>query len=89
MPLYYLKCENCNKVKPILSNKFEEINEEKLTCKCGNKLEHQSKGPSTTMLERLDNGIMPRAVERYTDAEELFKKRHEEADPLAGRKNFS
>jgi hypothetical protein len=89
MPLFYLKCKKCNKIKPILENKFELISEEKLTCRCGEKLEHQSKGPSTTLLEHLDNGAMLKPVERYSDAEELFKKRHDEADPLAGQKNFS
>jgi hypothetical protein len=44
-------------------------------------------GPSTSIVERLDNGAMPKAVERYSDAERIFKERHEAADPLAGTKS--
>ena len=58
-------------------------------CKCGEIMNRQVKGPSTQTMERLDNGAMVRAVERYSDAERLLKDRHNNADSLAGQKNFS
>ena len=89
MPLFYLKCE-CGAIKPILANNFEKVTSEKTTClKCGKEMQWQGKGPSTSIMEKLDNGSMPRAVERYSDAEQVFKERHENADENAGKKNFS
>jgi len=32
---------------------------------------------------------MPRAVERYANAEEMYQERNRNADPEAGKKNFS
>jgi hypothetical protein len=31
-----------------------------------------STGPTTQVKEVLDNGLMPKAVERYTDAEKVY-----------------
>jgi hypothetical protein len=39
-------------------------------------------------MERLDNGAMPRAVERLADAERLYADRAAKADPLAGGAKF-
>jgi hypothetical protein len=43
-------------------------------------------GPSTSVMERLDNGSMVKSLERYADAEQIFKDRRDNADPLAGTK---
>jgi hypothetical protein len=86
VPYFKLHCE-CGHSKGKLGSSFEALTEEDLKCvKCGAKMSRKVKAPSTLIMERLDNGVMARAVERYSDAEELFKKRHEEADPLAGAK---
>jgi hypothetical protein len=45
-----------------------------------------SNGPSTRILEKLDNGSMVKALERYADAERIFQERHDNADELAGTK---
>jgi hypothetical protein len=54
------------------------------TCKCGCLMKRDTRGPSTHVKERLDNGCMVKALERYADAERIFQERHENADPLAG-----
>lgn len=38
-------------------------------------MERAPSGPSAQVKERLDNGVMKRAVERYKDAERLYKDR--------------
>jgi hypothetical protein len=43
-------------------------------------------GPSTSIVEKLDNGSMVKALERYSDAERIFNERHQNADPLASTK---
>lgn len=90
MPLFNLKCNQCNLIQRRLLSHFEVIKEVDFRCLCGGLFVKMNGGPSTQVMERLDNGAMPRAVERYTDAEELFKERHLNADPLAGtKKNYS
>lgn len=42
---------------------------------CGGTWQRDPTGPTTQKYERLDNGLMPRAVERPADAERLFKER--------------
>lgn len=37
--------------------------------------------PTTNVVERLDNGLMPRAVERPADAERLYHERAHADDP--------
>lgn len=54
-------------------------------CSCGRgKIRRAAVGPTTQALETLDNGAMPRAVTRLTDAERLHRDRAAGADPLAG-----
>jgi hypothetical protein len=56
-----------------------------LRCReCGGPLHRAGLGPSTQVVERLDNGLMPRALERLADAERLFEEREREADQMAG-----
>lgn len=51
---------------------------------CGGKIKRVVTGPSSQIMEKLDNGIMVKAVERLHNAEELFKERAKNADPLSG-----
>jgi hypothetical protein len=39
---------------------------------CGSILKREQKGPTTAVKEVIDNGVMVRQVERFSDAEELF-----------------
>lgn len=92
MPLYKTKCQKCGAHKSLLTMKFswEEIEESLKKCpSCEGELVRDGKGPSTSVKETLDNGAMPRAVERFADIEAMKRERIDKADPLAGKKNHS
>ena len=72
-----------------MGKSFTEINKEQLACKCGADMVHDEGGPGSTLMERLDNGFMPRAVNRIADIDRIMKDRKIKADPLAGKKNFT
>lgn len=55
--------------------------------RCGGKLVRDARGPTSVVMERLDNGAMVRTMERLADAERLTSERAREADPLAGTKH--
>lgn len=42
---------------------------------CGGKWVREPTGATSQVYERLDNGLMPKAVERPKDAERLYKER--------------
>lgn len=73
MPLYHFKCTKCEtEVKRILEPKQQN----EVTCKeCGSKLERLASGPSTQVMEKLDNGAMGKSIERLADAQRLFAER--------------
>lgn len=91
MPLFYGKCKDCDAEKKFLtvSGDFDTIDESKFVCKCGGLIVRNAKGPFTAIKEVLDNGCMPRAVERFEDIEEMKQERLRNADINAGRKNRS
>jgi hypothetical protein len=84
MALLNFRCE-CGETSRVFSNSCDPGFTTPV-CKCGSVMERDVKGPSTHVKERLDNGIMVKALERYSDAERIFKERHDNADPLAGTK---
>jgi len=43
--------------------------------KCKSPMKRNASGPTNQVYEQLDNGLMPRKVERLADAERLFKDR--------------
>lgn len=73
MPLYYFLCSDCGDQ----TRKLLEPSEAKVSppCKCGGDLKRDPHPPSNQVKETLDNGIMARKVERYSDAEELYRNR--------------
>ena len=85
MPLFNLSCKSCeNKTRKLAASAAEAIAAAG-KCECGGCCWFwAAKGPSTQTMERLDNGIMPRAVERLANAEELHHDRARNADPLSG-----
>lgn len=89
MPLYYGICKKCNvRVKILTLNlDWDNLPLKKKTCKCGLELERDAVGVSFGVKEVLDNGCMPKAVERYANIEELQKERLSKADPNAGKSN--
>lgn len=90
MPIYNTVCSKCYKLGKIVSDvTFDKVPLIKKMCKCGYCVKQLPTGPTTKKMEKLDNGAMPRAVERLADAERIMKERALKADPLAGKKNFS
>jgi len=73
--LYHFRCTGCGD----RSRRILKPSEAKgRTCEsgsCGAPLEREPKPASHQVMERLDNGIMPRAVERYAEAHRLFDER--------------
>lgn len=72
MPVFHYFCFQCQKeTKKLLAKEVDS-----LECPfCGAELERDMKGPSARVVEKLDNGVMRRSVERLADAERLYKDR--------------
>jgi hypothetical protein len=85
MPLFNLTCQ-CGNSKRVLANNYESITQTQKTCKCGLEMSWLCRGPHTSVIEKLDNGSMVVALERYSEAERIFNERYQNADPLAGTK---
>jgi hypothetical protein len=89
MPLYNFICPKCgNKRRRICSPAQAKIPIKCGDCSARdndgpnlpataneNTMERDPSGPTNQRYERLDNGLMPRAVERLVDAERLHKER--------------
>lgn len=77
MPAYLFECPVCHSPqRKILSP--EEAKDGNIPCQkagCAGKLRRKIKGPSTQITETLDNGLMPRRLERLADAERIFEER--------------
>jgi hypothetical protein len=76
VPLYYYKCDGLCKqvIRRILPPDKSNI---EFPCKpdCGGIMRRAPRPPSTNVVERLDSGFMPRAIERPADAERLYHER--------------
>ena len=83
MPSYNFICERHEpplKRTRIESKPWNQLREdEQLALKvcplCGEQMERAPRGPSAQVKETLDNGAMRRKVERFKDAEKLYKDR--------------
>ncbi len=74
MPLFRFVCIEC----ALKAARFLSPTEARLPLpctQCAGKMKRDVQVPSMQVVERLDNGLMPRAVERLADAERLFKDR--------------
>lgn len=89
MPVFNGICKKCGIKKKFLTltQDWDSIPDIKKKCGCGGEIERDAVGASSSIKEIVDNGAMPRAVERYADIEELRKERLKNSDPNAGRKN--
>lgn len=76
MPLYNFVCPDCGKKSRAIL-KPEQAKDERL-CECGQTLKRDVQGPTTKVVERLDNGLMPRAVERLAETDRLIRERKPE-----------
>ena len=86
MALFNLLCTKCGNTKRVFGDTYETVDIRQKICKCNYQMNRLTTGPSTHLIERLDNGSMVKALERYSDAERVFNERHQNADPLAGTK---
>jgi hypothetical protein len=90
MPMFHMRCRVCKAEDDRLLSSSADISG--VPCrKCGRRapcMRRAAHGPSVQVMERLDNGAMPRAVERLADAERLYADRAAKADPLAGGAKF-
>jgi putative FmdB family regulatory protein len=76
VPLYYFTCDACKTdVRRILTPARAGA---AVACpKCKGELRRTPKGATANVIERLDNGLMTKAVERPAEAERLYKERAE------------
>lgn len=73
MPIYYFVCRRC---RTNVRRVMEPAEAARYACPaCGRKMTRQPKPPATQVNETVDNGIMPRAIERLANAEELSRER--------------
>jgi hypothetical protein len=79
MPLFYFECKKCKVTKRTL---HESTPKEHPVCRCGKKMKRAERGPTHQVKERIDNGIMSRAVESYPDAAEVSKNRKPPKGPI-------
>lgn len=56
---------------------IEQKPSERLCKSCQSPLVRTPKAPTTRVVERLDNGLMVKALERLADAPELHRERHD------------
>jgi len=83
VPLFCLVCTSCGEATNRLADTAPAALQKPCT-KCQGVMKRQPKGVSSQVMEKLDNGAMPRAVERLADAERLYNERAANSDPLAG-----
>jgi len=73
MPLYHYICPVCGRsARKILENQKRT---EQMLCECGQKMKRDPHPPTSRAIETIDNGFMPRAVEKLVDAQRLLKER--------------
>jgi len=80
LPLFKLRCGRCEKEKKVMRD-----SPPKECCPCGGEFQRAGNGPSSQVVERLDNGLMPKPLERLVDAERLHQERADNAESGAGR----
>lgn len=66
MPLFSYKCPDHGVFYRILNNREKTVN-----CDCGKASSNVLKAGTVRVVERLDNGLMARTVERPIDTEEV------------------
>jgi hypothetical protein len=73
MPSYRFVCPICNNLQRLILTP-DQAKSGKLPCQwngCKGILKRAAKPPTARITETLDNGLMPRAIERPADAEQL------------------
>lgn len=81
--MFYTQCRSCG----VVAARMLASSADMKTCRCkvcNGQIKRVPRPPSTVMTERLDNGIMPKAVVRPTNAEEMYLD-HAKNDPMEKR----
>jgi hypothetical protein len=86
MPVFNFTCCKCSQPQRRLLDKISPSGYICSTVNCRGPLRRVAQAPSTQTLERLDNGCMPRALERLEYAQEIYDE-HAAADPIRKRDN--
>jgi hypothetical protein len=73
MPLYRFFCAVCDKTVRKMLEPGEQAQQQH--CTCGEPLARSTPATSSDVMEVVDNGLMTRRVERYSEAERLFRER--------------
>jgi len=74
MPMYYFTCDSCATTQGLRLKAGEQKTPH--ACRdCGSMMRRDPRPPSSQVMESIDNGLMPRRVERLADAERLYKDR--------------
>jgi putative FmdB family regulatory protein len=78
VPIYHFHCEACQApTRRLLA--VADQRKPGVCPKCGGTLIRDYKAPSMIVVERLDNGAMGKALERFADAEEVFRERKDKS----------
>lgn len=75
-------CKSCGESTRKIVASANDVKD--IKCTCGGACERSPNPPSTHVMETLDNGAMPRALERRQNAEELYRE-HAASDPRRRR----
>lgn len=79
MPLYNFQCDACKRTVRRIFDVQDVDSFEGSICfdngACQGKWRRVPTGPTSQVMEKLDNGISPRTVERWSDAERVWKER--------------
>lgn len=74
MPVYHFRCPDCLAESRLLLTP-EQAKQSNRCKSCGAELVRAPSGPGCLKKETLDNGAMGKSLERFSDAEQLFKER--------------
>ncbi len=73
MPLFHFSCPNCGAHRRRILTPEAAKSEVPECPECFAAMERDAKPPSTRVVETLDNGLMPRRLERLADAERIYR----------------
>lgn len=81
MALYYFRCTKCStELKRIMEPEQLDGVHSWPKCKCGSALERTPRGPSTSVMETIDNGWQARKIERPANVVDLVYDRNVKHD---------
>lgn len=73
MPLYGFSCPDCGQHRRLLA---EGLPPAPLCLVCSARMERAAAGPTARVVEKIDTGIMPKALERLAEGPRLIRERN-------------